>query len=150
MNSTNVISPESRPRAGLLRRLLTMVYDLLLLLALLFTVTALENFVLNHGNAIGHSNPFYWLYVSSLVLMIFFYYGWFWTHGGQTLGMKTWKIKLCAKDGKPLSWKQAAIYFLVALLSWTVLGIGFLWSLFNENQATWHDLVADCEMLDVS
>lgn len=150
MNTTDATTPsEPGSHTGLIRRLMTIVYDLLLLLALLFIVTAVENFALNHGNAIGPNNPYHWFYVSSLVVVIFLYYAGFWTHGGQTLGMKTWKMKLCSKDGKPVSWKQALIYFLAALLSWAAVGIGFLWGLFNQNHATWHDLIAGCEMLDV-
>lgn len=125
---------------------MSIVYDLLLVLALLFVVTAVENFALNHGDAIVRGSKFYWPYVFSLVLAIFFYFGWFWTHGGQTLGMKTWKMKLCSKDGKPVSWKQALVYFLAAILP---LGIGFLWSLFRQDRAALHDMIANCEMLDV-
>ena len=58
MNTTDSIASEPRTHAGLIRRLMTIIYDLLLLLALLFVVTALENFALNHGNAIVRTNPF--------------------------------------------------------------------------------------------
>jgi uncharacterized RDD family membrane protein YckC len=147
--TTTGIPENPRPHVGLVRRLMAIVYDLLLLLGLLFIVTAVANFTLNHGNAIDRHNPYYWFFESCLVLISFFYYGWFWTHGGQTLGMKTWKIKLSAKHGGSIRWTQALVYFLAAVLSWLVFGIGFLWSLFEPDRATWHDLIADCEMLDL-
>lgn len=148
MNSVD-ISEKPRTRAGLIRRFMAIIYDLLLLLAILFIITALANFILNQGNAVNHDNPYYWFFVFTLALISFSYYSWFWTHGGQTLGMKTWRIRLSARDGKALSWKQALVYFLAALLSWAVFGCGFLWSLCNRQRATWHDLIADCEMLDL-
>lgn len=147
---TAEITTENTSRhAGLVRRLLAIVYDLLLLLGLLFIATAVANFALNQGNAIERGNPYYWFFKFGLLMISFFYYGWFWTHGGQTLGMKTWKMKLQSRDGKALSWPQALVYFFAAALSWTVFGIGFIWSLFEPSRATWHDLIAGCEMLDL-
>lgn len=148
MNTTDAAPSEPRPHPSLIRRLMSIVYDMFLVVALLFVVTT-AMFILNHAHAIEHGSPFYWPLRLSLVLTMFIYFGWFWTHGGQTLGMKTWKIKLCSRGGKPVSWKQALIYFLAAALSWAVVGMGFLWSLFNQDRATWHDLIAGCEMLDV-
>jgi uncharacterized RDD family membrane protein YckC len=136
------------PRAGLIRRLLAVVYDMLLLLAILFIVSAIA-IALNQGEAIGQRDAFYSLYVSSLVVMSFLYYGWFWTHGGQTLGMKTWKLRLVTSSATGLSWRTALLYFCVAGVSWALLGAGFLWALFNPERETWHDIIAACVMQDV-
>ena len=127
---------------------MAIMYDLFLLAALWFIVSAIAT-ALNHGEAIGPDNPYHLIFVFSLLLISFFYYGWFWTHGGQTLGMKTWKIKLTTLDGRVVDWKQALVYFLAAMLSWAVCGLGFLWSVFEPRRATWHDLVAGCMMQDI-
>ena len=135
-----------KPGAGLLRRLMAIIYDLLLLLAVLFVTTAVA-IGLNHGKAID-DHPYYLFFVFIQLLISFIYYGWFWTHGGQTLGMKTWKMKLTTQSGDQLGWKQALLYFLAASMSWAAAGLGFLWALFNKNRSTWHDLIAHCVMQD--
>lgn len=131
-----------------MRRLFAIIYDLFLLIALWF-VSSTMAIALNHGEAIDRSNSYYLVFELALLAISFFYYTYFWTHGGQTLGMKTWRIKLIAKSGKNLSWQQAIVYFFAALLSWAVLGTGFFWSLFDSERATWHDKIAACRMLDM-
>lgn len=136
------------PAAGFMRRLFAIIYDLFLLIALWF-VSSTMAIALNHGKAIDRSNSYHLVFELALLAISFFYYAYFWTHSGQTLGMKTWRIKLIAKNGRPLSWQQAVLYFFAALLSWAVLGLGFLWSLFDPQRATWHDKIAACRMLDI-
>lgn len=125
--------PISKP--GFLRRLTVMLYDLLLLLALLFVATALL-LPLNAGKAFTAQQFFFPLY---LLLVSFFFYAWFWTHGGQTLGLRAWKIKVLTLDKKPINWKQALIRFIAAIISWGFCGLGFLWILFDKNKRSWHD-----------
>ena len=75
-------------RPGPIRQIMAMIYDFLLLLsALLFA--AIIPVALNSGEAITPGNVFFLLYLLSVC---FLFYGWFWTHGGQTLGMRAWKI----------------------------------------------------------
>ncbi|MDD1627213.1 MAG: RDD family protein [Methylococcaceae bacterium] len=71
--------------------------------------------------------------------MSFFFYGWFWTHGGQTLGLRAWKIKILTLDQKPINWTQALLRFTTSIISWAFFGLGFLWILFDKNQRSWHD-----------
>ena len=59
----------------------------------------------------------YWLF---LVLGI--YFCWFWRHGGQTLAMKTWRIRLLTREGSALSLKQAALRYVLAWL-WFLPGL---------------------------
>lgn len=112
-----------------------MLYDLLLLIAVLFVATALL-LPLNAGEAFTARQIFFPLY---LLLVSFFFYAWFWTHGGQTLGLRAWKIKVLTLDRKPISWKQALLRFIGAILSWGFFGLGFLWILVDKNQRSWHD-----------
>ncbi|CAA9891957.1 putative RDD family membrane protein YckC [Candidatus Methylobacter favarea] len=120
---------------GFLRRLAAVFYDLLLLIALFFIATALL-LPFNAGQAFTASHFFYPLY---LLGVSFFFYAWFWTHGGQTLGLRAWKIKVLTLDRKPVSWKQALLRFAAALISWVFFGLGFLWVLIDKNKLSWHD-----------
>ena len=142
---------------GLFKRLLVIVYDLLLLTALLFTVGVLVagimTFAFNNGNAITEQHAFY--FTSQLIILIilictgFLFYSWFWMHGGQTLGMKTWRVQLISVDGDQIDWKKSAIRFIGAIISWAVLGLGFLWSLFDEQKRTWHDLLSATKLIQL-
>ena len=71
-----------------------------------------------------------------LFVITFSFYGWFWTHGGQTIGMRAWRIKLIDQNGNSPNWKQALIRYWVFLLT---LGFGLVWSLFDHNRLSWHD-----------
>jgi uncharacterized RDD family membrane protein YckC len=127
--------PGANPAPGLFRRLAAIVYDSLLLGAVLFAATA-AMLPLNSGHAFRANQYFYPVYLTGVS---FLFFGWFWTHGGQTLGMRAWKIKVLTHDGQPINWRQAALRFLSALLSWLVLGLGFWWILFDRQKRGWHD-----------
>lgn len=124
---------------GLLRRLAAIIYDTLLLLAVLFLATAIA-IPLNAGRAF---TPDQYLFSLYLIVVSFLFFGWFWTHGGQTLGMKAWKIRVLSINGSPVNWRQAAVRFSVAIVSWLVLGLGFVWSLVDRNRQTWHDRLSN-------
>lgn len=110
-------------------------YDSLLLLALLFLATIIV-LPLNNGEAFNSSQFFFPIYLLSIS---FLFYGWFWTHGGQTLGMKTWKIKIQRIDKQPITWIIAFKRFFMGIVSWLFVGLGFLWKLIDKKQYTWHD-----------
>lgn len=98
--------------ASLLRHLGAICYDTLLLFGALFMATLLV-LPLTGGEAIESGNPLFSFYIFS---GCFFFYGWFWTHGGQTLGMRAWKIRLQRCDGGNVTWRQALLRFSLASL----------------------------------
>lgn len=132
--------------AGFLRIMGAVIYDALLLLAVLFLATAIA-LPFNAGEAFTTDQYAFSVYL--LVISVVFY-GWFWTHGGQTLGLKSWKIKLCHQDGGSVSWQQAAIRFFAAGLSWACFGLGFIWVLFNKNRLSWHDQISRTRLVLLS
>lgn len=134
--------------AGVFRRLFAIFYDAFLLIAILFIVTAIAN-MLNHGKAIETDDTYYPLYVIVVVGLSYLYFAWFWIHGGQTLGMKTWRVKLVTPDEKEIDWKLTAIRFVSAIFSWGIFGLGFLWALFDKNKRCWHDISSNTVLLDL-
>lgn len=124
--------------AGIFRRLAVIVYDLLLLIAVLFLATLIA-IPFQENNTF---EPNSWLFSVYLLVVCFVFYAWFWTTGGQTLGLVTWKLRVANVDGSSISWKQAAIRFTVAILSWGVLGLGILWMLVNKDRLMWHDIAS--------
>jgi len=130
---------------GLIRRLAAISYDLLLLVALDFIATAII-LVFTGGVAIDSSNPFFKLY---LLLIAYWYFAWQWVHGGQTLGMRAWKIRVYSADNGVVSWPIASKRYLLALLSWLFLGAGFLWALFDPGKLAFHDRYSHSRLLVV-
>lgn len=120
---------------GFFRRLAAIAYDIFLLLALLFVAT-LAVLPLNDGEAFTSAQYFYPVY---LLAVSFLFYAWFWTHGGQTLGMRAWKIKLLTLDRRPVGWTRAFFRFASALLSLAAFGLGFVWISIDKNRRGWHD-----------
>lgn len=123
------------PHCGLLRRLAAIIYDALLLAAVLFIASAVA-LALTGGEPVKPGNPFMMTYFFGVS---FLFFAWFWTHGGQTLGMRAWRIRVQQRDGAPITLWQALLRFLVAFASWAALGLGFLWSLIDQEKMTWHD-----------
>lgn len=129
---------------SLIHRLAIIFYDTLLLFAILFfaSIPVVVPFNITYGS------PWYFAYVVYIYLIGFLYFGWFWTHGGQTLAMKTWKARLVSHSGQ-ISWRQALVRYIAALISWLCAGLGFLWSLFRKDRATWHDLASRTSVIHV-
>ena len=126
----------THPRpVGLPRRLAAAAYDAFLLFAVLFVATAIL-LPFTGGQAVAPENAMYLLY---LLAVSFLYFGWFWTHGGQTLGMRAWHIRVGAVHGGTVPWRLAALRFLAALLSWGACGVGFLWAALDAERRSWHD-----------
>jgi len=123
-------------------------YDLFLLTAILFLATAIVN-AINNGEATDSSMAYTIFLRFYLASIIFFYFGWFWTHGGQTLGMKTWKIKLISNNSQTINWKQVTIREITAVISWAFLGLGFIWSLFDNQKRSWHDISSNTRLIDL-
>ena len=131
---------------GLWRRLAAIGYDALLLVAVLFAATAVL-LPFTGGEAI---NPNQISYTAYLVIVSFGYFGWFWTHGGQTLGMRSWHLRLVAAGEKSATWRQALMRFAAAGLSWLACGLGFFWLLLDPDQLTWHDRLSGTTIVDDS
>lgn len=121
---------------GLGRRLAAICYDLLLVLGILLVAAA-------PLPAIPEATRQLWwcmlLIRIYLLGVIFLFFGWFWVHGGQTLGMRAWRLRVVRHCGGELTWRHAGRRFLAAALSWLSGGIGFLWCLVDRRKFTWHD-----------
>ena len=122
-------------RCTLFRRLLAVSYDCLLLAGVLFAATA-ALLPFTHGEAIHSGN---YLYLFYLIFCCYLYFGWQWTHGGQTLGMRAWKIRLFTPGFEAIDWHTASKRFLLAMISWLFAGTGYLWALFDPDEQTFHD-----------
>lgn len=128
-------NPDRLEPAGLVRRLAALVYDVMLLGAVLFMFT-LAVFLVRGGRAVPPGT--YWFQLC-LVAIVVLFFTWFWVHGGQTLGMKAWRLRAVALDGKPVRWPNALARFGAGLLAALPAGLGFWWGLFDRERRGWHD-----------
>ncbi|QXP87284.1 RDD family protein [Methylococcus capsulatus] len=128
--------------AGVFRRFAAFLYDAFLLAGLLFAVTAAV-LPLNEGQAFRSGHP---AYSALLALFVFLYFGWFWTHGGQTPGMRAWRIRLCTENPGPLRGSQVAVRLLAGILT---LGLGTFWAWFDVKRRTLQDIVSRVRVLRV-
>jgi len=124
------------PPCSLLRRLGAIIYDAILLAAVL--VLATFPVVLLHDGA-TEGEPWFTAYV---IAIGYIYFAGFWTRSGQTLGMRTWRIVIIHEAGGRPGWRDSLIRYAAAIGSWLPLGAGFLWSLIDGERRTFHDLVS--------
>ena len=129
--------------ASLFRRLAAAVYDIFLIFALLLLGTGVA-LLINKGQSFG-TNHF--LFTFYLISIVGFFYCWFWTHGGQTLGMQAWKIKVVTNHLKPLTWAVAIKRFIVSVPSVCFFGLGYLISFFNKNKRSMHDFASGTRVI---
>lgn len=111
-----------------------MFYDALLLFSVLLFATAAALLVAK--GSLDYHNPFFRTY---LFLVCFLFYAWFWMHGGQTLGMRAWRLRVQRFDGRPLTLWQVLLRFLAAIPAWALLGLGYLWILVDKDKLALHD-----------
>lgn len=134
--------PTAMP-APLHLRLSALAYDLFPLAALWMATAGLVLFAVHGDVDVAHPPAGYRL---TLQLALFAvsagYFVLSWTRGGQTIGMRAWRIRIVAADGGALPWPRALLRFGVALLSLAAFGLGFLWCLVDGERRAWHDLVA--------
>lgn len=128
--------PEATP--GMARRLACMLYESLVVFAVLLIGFLLPQIVLNAFGVVV-SGKLLWLHTLALLM---FYFVWFWLNGGQTLPMKTWKLVLIGADGRRLRPLQAVLRYLVAWPSVLLCGIGIFWAFFDKDRQFLHDRIA--------
>lgn len=112
MTQLNAVAPPLK------RRLASMLYEGLLLFGLLMTAGLLFATLLEQRHALYLRHALqYWM-----LLVLGIYFVWFWVHGGQTLPMKTWRIRLVTSEGKPVRFLRATARYLLAWL-WFLPGL---------------------------
>ncbi|AIO42251.1 RDD family protein [Burkholderia cenocepacia] len=115
---TNVPAPSAPPAGAtpsVRRRLAAMLYEAVLLFGVVFFAGLAFGLVTQQRNGLVHHN----LLAAWIALVVGAYFVWFWTHGGQTLPMKTWRLRLESSSGRPLNAAQALVRY----------ALGWLWFL---------------------
>jgi uncharacterized RDD family membrane protein YckC len=136
--------------AGLLRRLGALLYDSLLLVAVLMIATALF-LPLTGGEAVSSTSNarLEWVYRGVLAALVVLFYGTFWTRSGQTLGLKSWRMRVEREDGRALTWGDTLRRLAAALVSLLPAGLGWIWIAFDPGRRAWHDRLSHTRVVVV-
>lgn len=126
---------------GLARRLAACLYDALVLVAVLMLAGAAWVAVTRAAVPPGD-----WLFRAYLLAIAAVFFASFWTRG-ETLGMRAWKLRIVAADGRAPGWSRALLRFGAALISWAPCGLGFLWVLLDPDRLAWHDRLSGTRLL---
>ena len=124
---------------GLIRRLAAILYDTLLVVALLFLAT-IPFIAVRGGEPVEVGDNMAYRVV--LVVVIYGFFVGFWTRSGRTLGMQSWGLQLETPDGGKPGLANTSVRFIAAIVSWAPAGLGFLWQLWDKDKLTWHDRIS--------
>jgi uncharacterized RDD family membrane protein YckC len=124
---------------GLRRRIASMTYESLLVLGVLSVSFMLPQLVL--GMRFGVVLPG-WVLIGHIFLALGAYFIWSWHHGGQTLAMQTWKLKMATPSGERPSLQRLALRYALSWPSIIYLGAGLIWALFDRDRQFLHDRLA--------
>lgn len=138
-------------RAGILRRIFAMVYDTLLLLAILM-VASLPWVMLRGEQVAGELNfqPLGILFQVYVLAIIVAYFAWFWGRRGQTIGMRSWRLKLVDNSLAQPSMSQILRRIASAPLAWLPMAAGVLWMYVDRDELTWHDRLSGTRLIVVA
>ena len=87
-----------------------------------------------------------WFVQAISVLTVVGFYCFFWRNGGQTLGMKAWRVRLRNRDGGDISPTAALLRCAAAVVSLLPAGLGYWWCLIDREKLYWHDRISGTEL----
>jgi len=141
----NTPETATAPRALVGWRLLALFYDLWPALALWMLASLC--FTLGYTIA-GHHDPheniaplsaLQWALWATCWLLSGLYAVISWRRGGQTLGMRPWRLRVVGSDGRPPSWRALCLRYAMGTLALLAGGLGFWWAWIDRDRLAWHD-----------
>jgi len=141
--------PDDMNTARLPRILGAIIYDTMIIFAIIFIAAQWFPFIPEQYQTHIIVMLLKQIYILGIA---FFYFGYSWRRGGQTIGMKTWRIRVqsadtAAEEYIQLSWKQCLIRYLVAIISWLPAGLGFIWIMFDSQHRSWQDIASSSQLV---
>ncbi len=135
--------------ASFLRVLGAIIYDTLIVFAIVFVAAQWFPLIPETLQAELGVRMLKQVYVLSIC---FFYFAYSWRRGGQTIGMKSWRVKIIQANQTTSipSWKQCIVRFGIAIVSWGAAGLGFLWMLLIPAHLSWHDMASHTRLIVVA
>lgn len=98
------------------RRFAALVYDALAVVAIVMVVGLIAQLATGGHLIDGKGNLLAWWYQPLQGLVVGAYFLASWVHGGQTLGMRPWRIRVTDEEGQPVTWARGLLRLAVAAL----------------------------------
>ncbi len=134
---------EFMPISTAWRHVAAFIYDLFPIVGL-WLITSVVVVLLRGGEEVPPGTLWFQLLLTAECV---FYFIFSWKKGGQTLGMRAWKIGI--EDYDTLSWWQTLSRFLIGLVSVLLLGAGLWYKKLNRRQLSWMDIVSGHRTVNV-
>ena len=128
----------SRTKALIGWRLLSLLYDFFPMLGIWFVVVV-ASLILHRGAAILPGTFASALEFIALLAVTGLYATASWRRGGQTIGMKPWRVYVTAPDGSRAPLGRLWLRYAVGIVSLACAGLGFWWAWLDRDGLTWHD-----------
>ena len=135
---SGALAPPGPTVPGIGRRVLSMLYESLIVFAVAF-FAGLAFYGATHGRLSGNTRLVFQLY---LFLVLGAYFIAFWSRGGRTLPMQTWKMRVVRRDNLPIGVERAALRYVLAWPSLLLFGVGVFWAFFDRDRQFLHDRLA--------
>ena len=119
-------------------RLLALAYDVLPLIPLVLGVSALF-FWINGSRTIEHRPLLQWMATLSIWLVVGTYFVVSWKRGGQTMGMRPWRLRVVCADGRPPGLRSLWLRYAAATITPV---FGLLWAFFDPDRRALYDVAA--------
>jgi uncharacterized RDD family membrane protein YckC len=147
---------------GLGRRFASLLYEAVLMFGIAFAAASLFQFAAGEPQLQGWHRPLLWVYLAGVFAA---YFIWCWMRGGQTLPMKSWRIRLVAAAAPTLSPTAALVRFgvaalpvvgffligdampLAALVLLVAAAFNFLWAFVDRDRQFLHDRIAGTRLI---
>lgn len=151
LSNQNPIQMPEFVQPALPRRLAALLYDTCLVLPIIMVTVALVTGLQvlmtgDSGNSDYSTTLPAWFVQLITVLTVVGFYSFFWRRGGQSLGMRAWRIKLRNTATGDISTRQVLLRCFGALLSALPAGLGYLWCLVDKRGLYWHDRLSNTEL----
>lgn len=121
-----------------------MLYESLLLLGVLALTFMLPHLLLGMGFGIALPG---WFLLTHVAAVLGAYFLWYWSHGGQTLAMQTWKLQLASVDGETPTINQLLLRYALTWPSLLWFGVGLFWALLDRDHQFLHDRLAGTRLI---
>ncbi|MGO9716732.1 MAG: RDD family protein [Steroidobacteraceae bacterium] len=136
--------------AGFGRRLAALIYDSLLLAALLTIYTAALVFARRGALTEQSAGAWWYAYRVGELVLIGAYYVLNWMRSGQTLGMRAWRLRVVTDSGLALDFASALLRFVCGLLAWGPAALGVLWLYVDSDHLAVHDRLSKTRVLHLT
>jgi uncharacterized RDD family membrane protein YckC len=137
--------------AGFGRRFAALIYDALLLAALMLIFTTAAVMLIARSAILPETaGPWVYAYRGTLIAIILGYYVINWTRSGQTLGMRAWRLRAVNEEGKRIGMRAALLRCLCGVLAWAPAALGVLWLYIDAEHLAVHDRLSRTRVVHLS